>query len=96
MTHLEAEAGKASLEAGHVTGFDRLCGGRGWGAILLFEEVFVIVRCHGGWWWWCSIVVSSQCGRDVEGSEDKDATSNLSYIVEIEGQDKEKKSRLSF
>jgi hypothetical protein len=85
LTDLKVEAGQASLETGHVTGCDhRLGEGSGWGAILLVVEYFVIVGCHGGWWWYT--VVSSQCGRDVEGREDKEAISNPSFIIEVEGQ----------
>ena len=42
-----------------------------------------------------SSTTSSQCGRDVEGSEDKGATStsNSTYIIEVDGQDKGKKVR---
>lgn len=38
--------------------------------------------------------MSNQCGRDVEGKEDKEAISNLAYI-EVEGQDK-KKRKISY
>ncbi len=87
LTDLKAETGQASLGAGHVTDFDRLDGGRGWGATLLVVEGFVIVGCHGGWWY---MIVASQCGRHVEGREEKEAISNLSYIVEVEGTRQEK------
>jgi hypothetical protein len=59
LTDLKAEARQASLEVGHVTDCDRLDTGSGWGAILLVEEYFVVVGCHGGWWY---TIVSSQCG----------------------------------
>ena len=80
-----------------MTGFDRLYGGRGrgWGAILLFVEVFIIIGCHGEWLVvvvYDSSVESMRTRRTrVEGSEDKDATSNFTYIIEVEGQDKGKK-----
>ncbi len=38
LTDRKAEAGQASLEGGHMTSFDRLDGGSGWGAILLVVE----------------------------------------------------------
>lgn len=34
------------------------------------------------------MIVSSQYGRDVEGGEDKEAIFKLTYIIEVEGQDK--------
>jgi hypothetical protein len=30
-------------------------------------------------------IVPSQCGRDVEGREDMEAISNLSFITEVKG-----------
>ena len=39
--------------------------------------------------------MSSQCGRDVEEGEDKEAISSLSFIIEVEGQDKKKERKIS-
>jgi hypothetical protein len=36
------------------------------------------------------VIVSSQCGRDVEGREDDEAIPNLTCVIEVEGQDKSK------
>jgi hypothetical protein len=38
---------------------------------------------------------SSQCGRDVEGREEKEAISNLSFIIELRDKIRKKKGRLA-
>jgi hypothetical protein len=50
LTNLEAEPGEASLEAGHVTSFDRLDVRRGWRAILLVVRQSLIFWWHAGRW----------------------------------------------